>query len=652
VTEAVGPKSYAVSQSNPPVKAINIYDPSRGRLNKKAIWKDGAQYAYTRYVYGTDHNWVQSWSTINSLSEETAVLSLLDGAGRERMGVNEHPGSVGGLSAYYRVFDIVGRVVEQSHPTEISNVTWAPTGDDSGYVYSRQAYDWKGRPTVTTNPDQTTKVINYTGCGCAGSDGATLTDEVGRQQKMYHDALGRVTKVEAFIDGAVYSTTTNSYNVRDEVLSVKAYQGSGDGSSCPTGTCQETTMTYDGYGRLNARKRPIESSAASYVYNADNTVQSVTDARGASRNLFYNARHLVTDITYNVPYGVAATPPASFSYDEAGNRVSMIDGVGLTSYLYDTQNRMLSETRYFNGLGNPYTLSYSYNLAGQLTSLTEPFGATYSYSYNKAGGLTSVTGAGTARTSLYANNFQYLAWGGLKHVAYGDSVVEDRSYTPRLQVASFVSARVNVPNYPPTLMSSTYQYSADGRIKGTSDLVDHNFDRAYRYDQVGRVSATYTAQEARNFLNNQPPPSSDTGPYNQSYQYDAWSNITQRTSRFWSQAPTTLTLNPDPATNRNTDPAWQYDAAGNILHDNSLQYDYDAAGRVARIAQTGVNDAQAYDGDGQVAKHVQREASFIAEVYDLRSSVLGGRVIRVVAAKRNPCNPLITQELATKRANC
>jgi hypothetical protein len=25
---------------------------------------------------------------------------------------------------------------------------------------------------------------------------------------------------------------------------------------------------------------------------------------------------------------------------------------------------------------------------------------------------------------------------------------------------------------------------------------------------------------------------------------------------------------------------------------------------------------------------------------------------RVVAAKRNPCNPLITQELATKRANC
>ncbi len=139
---------------------VTIYD-AKGRTDKKLVWNAGTKYSQTRNVYDTGHNWVQTFTTVNNLSEETAVLSLLDGASRERMVVNEHPGSTGGLSAYYRVFDIMGRIVEASRPTEISSGNWAPFGDDTGYIHSNQSYDWKGRPTVTTNPDNTTKTISY-----------------------------------------------------------------------------------------------------------------------------------------------------------------------------------------------------------------------------------------------------------------------------------------------------------------------------------------------------------------------------------------------------------------------------------------------------------------------------------------------------------
>lgn len=61
--------------------------------------------------------------------------------------------------------------------------------------------------------------------------------------------------------------------------------------------------------------------------------------------------------TINIGYG----------YDAAGNRISMSDSQGSSSYVYDSLSRMTSETRTFSGLG-PFTLNYQYNLGGELTN--------------------------------------------------------------------------------------------------------------------------------------------------------------------------------------------------------------------------------------------------------------------------------------------
>ena len=142
------------------------------------------------------------------------------------------------------IYDQMGRVWQQSNPTEI-NSAWLVSGDDAaGIYYTQQTYDWKGRPLVTTNQDGTTKSASYSGCGCAGGEIVTLTDEVNRRQKMYSDVLGREWKTEIFNwDPSVYSTTVSVFNVRDQVTRIKQYAGNApseasstnEAASCPSG---------------------------------------------------------------------------------------------------------------------------------------------------------------------------------------------------------------------------------------------------------------------------------------------------------------------------------------------------------------------------------------------------------------------------------
>jgi tetratricopeptide (TPR) repeat protein len=75
-----------------------------------------------------------------------------------------------------------------------------------------------------------------------------------------------------------------------------------------------------------------------------------------------------------VPGGVATTANVSFGYDAAGHRTSMSDGMGSVTYSYNNLGQLNWETRNFTGVGS-YTLTYGYNLAGELSSILNPWGA-------------------------------------------------------------------------------------------------------------------------------------------------------------------------------------------------------------------------------------------------------------------------------------
>jgi YD repeat-containing protein len=529
----------------------------------------------------------------------------------------------------------MGRPSQTTNPEE-TNGSWAPVGDDAaGWVWTTQLYDWKGRPTITTNPDGTTKEAVYGGCGCAGGQVMTVSDEgtlingvlTRRKQRSTSDVLGRPFKTEVYDwDGStVYSTTITTYNARDQITNVKQYQGTE-----ASGVYQESTMTYDGYGRLSASHAPDQRDqnnqplSTTFTYNPDDTTNVVTDARGATKTFAYNNRHLVTSLAYTAPSGIANTGTVTFNYDATGNRTGMTDGTGSTSYQYDQLSRLTSETRSFTSLGS-YTLSYGYNLSGALTSVTDQWGVQVGYSYDQTGRLTSVTGSGGG-ASLYASDMQYRAWGALKHLTYGNNLNLDLLFNNRLQTTKYdlktqAGARI---------MGREYQYTTtltsadnDGRVKYSRDLVANNLDRTYVYDNAGRLLVASAGVNNGSYY---------SGPFQQSYTKDVWGNLTGRSWRTFGSYngyiyPQSSSYNDNYVNNRNTATGWQYDANGSLLTSTgdgvTRQQTYDSTGMMLTSSQTGKNITAAYDGDGQRVKFSENSTT----TYYVRSSVLGGQTI-------------------------
>src|SRR5256714_14990005 len=214
----------------------------------------------------------------------------------------------------------MGRVVQVSNPFEMNSSGQVAGGD--AVSYTTQTYDWKGRPLRTVHPDGYYTELSYTGCGWAGGEVVTATDETSRSRRSTSDVLGRMVKSEELnwpdANGvrSPYSTANYVYNALDQMKSI-THEG------------QTRSFDYDGYGRLRTRTTP-EQGATTYAYNADDTVQSMTDARGVVTSYLYNNRHLPTSINYDVSGDVSTTPPVSFGYDAAGKRTSMNDRLGST----------------------------------------------------------------------------------------------------------------------------------------------------------------------------------------------------------------------------------------------------------------------------------------------------------------------------------
>ncbi|MDQ3802537.1 MAG: hypothetical protein M3416_01585 [Acidobacteriota bacterium] len=592
---------------------------AHGRIQRVTNLANGA---YKRWVYDPTGRHVHTYETIKSTAQADEFHSwrVTDGAGRLRALGADHPGSAGGYTGRYFVHDRMGRLAQASNPTEMTSA-WVPAGDDAAWVYTAQAYDWQGRPTQTTNPDGSTRVLTYGGCGCAGGEVTTAQDEHGRGRRLTKDALGRLAKVEELNwDETVYATTSYTYNVRDQLTRI-SQQG------------QPRTFEYDGHGRL-WRKTTPEQGATTFTYNGDDTVNTLTDARGATTTYGYSARHLVTSVAYGVAAGKtktwADTANVTYAYDAAGHRTSMTDGQGAAAYHYDSLGRMDWEERNFTALSGTtdppaYRLTYTYNVGGELTSLTYPsqFGSPapqVSYEYDEAGRASAVGGANYGGVTNYANTLRYRAFGALKAMTYANGRALSAAYDSRLRPTKWDVAGVQGYNY-------RYDYFGErtGRVTYAQSLYDATLDRSYEYDHLGRLTISHTGTEARAHAFTGQWTAMD-GPYSHGYDYDPWGNLTRRygwggDAQGGSPAAST-DLRYTYANNRRSNAGYTYDAAGNLASAGGQTFTYDAAGNQTTASATGLG--QHYDGDGL---RVKKAESGLAPRLYLRSGVLGGRVV-------------------------
>ena len=644
---------------------------SIGRISKETLLNNGA---YTRYEYPTNQINSKVYSTIVDINnngadtaDEVLAESLTDGAGRVRQSRTELPNSAGGFSGQLTEYDILGRVRRSTIPTEIDS-NWTPAGDDltRGFLWNGQEYDWKGRVTRTINTDGTDTIASYDGCGCAGGQITTVKGEnivetdwqgnnpvnLGRRtQKIYADIQGRTYKTQVMNwDGTTpYTTTLVQFNGRDQAISIKQFEGVETSQ-----IFQETIQTYDGHGRLKTQHRSEQNTGAvtTYNYSADDSIYSTVDARGASTNYSYNTRGLVEQISYSVPTGspIQVTPTATFAYDNIGNRISMQDGLGTVSYQYNQLSQMTAETRSFTDTlanaplpNNGFRLEYDYTLSGQLKSLKDPYGQQFNYAFDKVGGLNSVTGSTAfGGVTNYASNPNYRAWGGLKNLSYGDGTQVETTFNNRLQAVGF-----NLAKAGQAIMQKSYGYYADGNLRVAGDLLNPKFDRLNKYDQVGRISEAKSSLEAHGQVISDQGQQIGNLPYRQSYNYNAFGNLTGRINLTWGG---TYVNNYTFTNNRIAN--WQYDVDGrNTVDEEGSESVYNAAGRLTTITNPMQSEAgRFYDGDGREGKRTERYyrqfrngARWINvnPKYFMRSTVLKGEVVTQINSDGRKAKTLV-----------
>src|SRR5207237_2490179 len=139
--------------------------------------------------------------------------------------------------------------------------------------------------------------------------------------------------------------------------------------------------------------------------------------------IVYDALNRPTSKSYQNDGGI--TPAVTYSYDTStkgiGRLASVSSSVSTYSYSsYDALGRALSGSETLGS--QTYSLSYSYDLAGHVKTMTYPSVRTVSFSYDSAGRSSSFSGYlgdGTNRT--YSTGVTYSPFGGLAQEQYGTS---------------------------------------------------------------------------------------------------------------------------------------------------------------------------------------------------------------------------------------
>jgi len=133
--------------------------------------------------------------------------------------------------------------------------------------------------------------------------------------------------------------------------------------------------TVDGLGRTTALHQNGRSEQ--WSFRTDGALATYTDS-GRVTGFAYDNDQLLTGIDY--PEGMA---DVSYGYDAAGNLTSMSDGLGSTSY--DVLNRLDTRTR------NNRTVDYGYSATNQVTSIDYWGQGTVGYGYDNVGRLDHLT---------------------------------------------------------------------------------------------------------------------------------------------------------------------------------------------------------------------------------------------------------------------
>jgi RHS repeat-associated protein len=418
-------------------------------------------------------------------------------------------------------YNSVNKLVTKIFPDGSSiGFFYAPSGKRSTVTDSRGItqfqYDVNDRLVSRTEPDGTT--ISYT-YDIAGNV-ASITTPAGTTTYTY-DAGNRLSEVTNPDSGK----TTYAYDAVGNLIQTIRANGTVENR-------QYDTMNRVVYlENLDSNNNNILSS---YSYNYDARGNITTEIENTGRRVDYSYDDANRLVLESITDPVAGNRVIQYTYDAVGNRLTRDDsGVGVTTYTYDVNDRLISETT------NGVTINYTYDANGNVLTIsngiksidltwsaenrlvgaviTGPSGTTnLSYEYNEEGiRVTSIVDGVETRYLIDANRqfaqvIEEYTPGGTTIVpyVYGNSLLSQVESGQRYFYMG--DAHSGIRQLADTLGSITdqYDYDAFGRLLNITGTTPNNY--LYRGEQFDPyleqyyLRARYYSQNIGRFISVDP----------------------------------------------------------------------------------------------------------------------------------------------------
>ena len=482
------------------------------------------------------------------------------------------------------VFDDVGRVVRSV---------------DSRGVASAFGYDSAGRRTSVTNALGTAQQSVYRYGFDENGNQLWALDPSGVGTTNVFDPLNRQVEIR-FADGTKKLTGFDAGGRRvaetnqDSIVTLSGFDGAGRLTSVTNafGTTNQMVTRYE-FDEAGNQVAQIDALNRTNTFGFNLLGQRIWHklpegqverfAHDAVGNLIYHTNFNAAVITNRYDLMNRLTNRSSingysvgFSYTPTGQRETMTDASGVTSYEYDLRDRLRLKAEARTG-GAVFGLRYSYDVNGGVTNIWSdtPSGVNLVYAYDSLNRITNVLASGSQAAS-----YRFDLNGNLQSIRYGNGVTNLYQYTALNQLTNLVwwSNQVQIGSFYYQLGKTGNRTNLSETLNGTTRSYGWAYDKLYRLtsETIGGFGTV-------------------------AYAHDAVGNRTNRLSNI-NQIPQ--------ATNTYSANDWlktdAYDSNGNTLYSTNGAvagpYGYDVENRLTSF---GSAVRFSYNGDGaRVAKSI------------------------------------------------
>lgn len=358
------------------------YDRNNNVLTQTFVAKPGSGLSNIQRVFTYHPTWAKVASAsdgngnVTNFSYDPATGNLLSATG---------PAVAGISSTVAYTYNTRGQISTLTDPTGIvtklnydvsterllSVVKDYSTGGGHLNLTTSFGYDPVGNVTSVTDPRGNTTTASY-------DNQRRLTQTVSASpfsfvQNFSYDFNGRLTSVARQIPGdpnwqtaaCAYSLTDKLSSLTDSIgrVTVFTYDGNDRLQSTLDPENRLTQFSYDVLDRFISVIDPSSTTAQTRTYSDNGLVNSLRDANSNQTLYEYDGFDRPQKATYP-----DSTTTQITSYDANGNPLTLLNRAGnSTTLTYDALSRLSTKQAF----GLP-TISYAYDLAGRLTSVSKP----------------------------------------------------------------------------------------------------------------------------------------------------------------------------------------------------------------------------------------------------------------------------------------